>query len=76
MEIYKATTDYGYEEKYFVNKQKAVEYCLQCLDKAFSAKWERRDACEVYEVDSWDEAKMLILDDGEMACVKEVEVIE
>lgn len=76
MKIYKVSVEDG-SEKYFTNEEKATEYGLECLDKAIHAEWERKDACEAYEVDSWDEARMLILDDGEDGVwIREVEVIE
>lgn len=76
MKIYKVCVEDGFE-KYFAKEEKAIEYGLKCLDKVINAEWERMDACDAYEVDSWDEARMLILDDGEDGVwVKEVEVIE
>ncbi len=77
MKIYRVATDDGCEEKFFTDEQKATEYGLTLLDEVNHAEWERRDICDIYGVDSWEEARKLAIDDGE-DCVwfRRIEVID
>lgn len=77
MKIYRVATDDGAEEQFFVSEQQATEYGLTLLDVVNSADWERRDICEIYGVDSWEEARKLAIDEGQDGVwIREIEVIE